>query len=362
MALAVGGSGRDALGVRRDDPSRRQITTRPHDALASPRRTLAEFGSWGGVIRLTEGTPFGILAIAFGTSSTIRIHIPGHSPAAAIFAKSPVGGNGFLVTGTGPFPEPLTVTGGLAGKVVAELPSFAVNVLLQVGFRQFYALSPLLGEAELDIDQNWGAAGTVFRQAAIVSAKIARDLYKARDTKPSDVEKTLWWICHQVLQYGGQQPKPKPSAEKLEESFKSRRQRRRGCPDGCHFGGMRGRRRCARGEAPCGERDPAAGIARLASERRMCCARLCSATHKGPGHGFATVCWARRPRHSRTPRQNILVAKSVNRRCHESSSPSRSAKRPHQAQNSSYDKRLAENASDTLKLTCRSKSARNCVT
>ena len=125
-----------------------------------------------------------------------------------------------MLTGTGPFPEPLTVTGALAQKVVAELPSFAVDVLLQVGFREFAAaLSPLLGEAELDIDQNWGAAGTVFRQAAIVSAKIARDLYKARDTKPSDVEKTLWWICHQVLQYGGQQPKPKPSAEKLEEYF-----------------------------------------------------------------------------------------------------------------------------------------------
>ena len=76
----------------------------------SPRRTLAEHGSWGGVIRLTEGTPFGILAIAFGRSSTIRINIPGHIPADAIFAKSPVGGDGFLVTGTGPFPDALVAS------------------------------------------------------------------------------------------------------------------------------------------------------------------------------------------------------------------------------------------------------------
>ena len=46
----------------------------------SPRRTLAELGSWGGVIRLTEGTPFGISQSPLGrpppSVSTSPVTVP----------------------------------------------------------------------------------------------------------------------------------------------------------------------------------------------------------------------------------------------------------------------------------------------
>jgi hypothetical protein len=169
----------------------------------SPRRTLADQGDWGGVVRPSACDGHSLVAIAFKGASILRLSVPGRASANALFSKAPVGGDGLLIEGCGPFPEPLS----LVEKVISEVHGLAGDVLPELDLRHFTTkLKPALDTAEYEIVRDDRHPLTVCQQAALVSAQAASELPKV-----TGAEKVLWKICRLVLEYGALPPKASPA-------------------------------------------------------------------------------------------------------------------------------------------------------